>query len=51
MRNAAAYQMRRHPFIAGTVIIVFGPYILAFLAIFVALALAAFLLDAALTRR
>lgn len=43
--TALSYQARRHPFIAGTVMLVLAPYILAFVLLFGAAYAAAALLD------
>jgi len=48
MRSALGYQFRRHPFIIGTVAIVFAPYILGFVLVIAALVAAALILDAVL---
>lgn len=39
------YRIRRHPFLAGVVLLVFGPYILAFVLLFVAFFAVAAVLD------
>jgi len=39
------YQIRRHPFIAGVVMLVLGPYILAFVLLFAAFYVIAVALD------
>lgn len=45
MRTQTSHLARRHPFVFGTVMIVFGPYILAFLLLLAALFAAAALID------
>lgn len=43
--TVASYQARRHPFLAGVVLLVFGPYILAWAVVFALLFAAAVALD------
>jgi len=45
MANLTQQQITRHPFIAGAVILVLGPYILAFLLLFAAFFVIALVLD------
>lgn len=45
MTNLTQREIARHPFIAGVAILILGPYILAFLLIFLALYVVAVLLD------